>query len=252
MIWKGLEHFRMTRRLCVKDSDYFKMVCDDVIKPVQIMKELTIPEILYNNITMVETEHKKTTDRLGWKWSDVLYSFLGVYVVGLKIYCSENESGNLKKIWSKEYSIGIHQHEYSRKFILEFVNYYSAKDKDNKIKNDINELKELKEINDFISVYSSIGNVFPIWPGGNEHRGKNGCYDIPDIYFNKEGIHNYSEHFFNTFCTNNFMENIRYGKYSTLTRESMLKFNREEYKNFLIYIHDTICEREEKINMLLK
>lgn len=211
---------------------------------------MTVEEILNNRITTVEMEHKKATDKLGWKWSDVLYSFLGVYVVGLKIYCSENECGNLKKIWSKEYSVGIRQHEYSWKFILDFVNYYSAKDKDNEIKKDINDLNG--EITNFIDVYKSIGNIFPIWPGGNEHRGKNGCYDIPDIYFNKEGIHNYSEHFFNTFCTNNFMERIRYGKYSTLTCESMLKFSREEYKKFLIYIHDTICEREEKINTLLK
>lgn len=138
---------------------------------------------------------------------------------------------------------------------MEFVKRFSGEvtvEENKKIKIAVDELKNLKEMKNFLNVYTSIGNVFPIWPGGNQHRGTSGCYDIPDIYFNNDDIVNYSEHFFNTYCTNNFMERIRYGKYCTLTLSSLLNFNREEYRNFLIHIHDTICEREEKINNILE
>lgn len=218
------------------------------------MNEISSVKEILNSKVSLEKDYREKTNKLGWKWTDVLYSFLGVFVVGLKIYCGENECANLLKILAKEQQINSRQKEYSWEFINAFVKYYSdeVEDEENKIKIAVDELKNLKEIKKFINVYSSIGNVLPIWPGGNEHRGKNGCYDIPDIYFNNADIHNYSEHFFNTFCTNNFMERIRYGKYYTLTCESMLNFDREEYRNFLIHIHDTICEREEKINIILK
>lgn len=44
-------------------------------------------------------------------------------------------------------------------------------------------LNMLKELKDFLSVYNSIGNIIPIWPGGNESRDKFGCYDLPELYF---------------------------------------------------------------------
>lgn len=37
-----------------------------------------------------------------------------------------------------------------------------------------------------IDKYETIGNVIPVWPGANVHRGQFGCYDCPDIYFNDE------------------------------------------------------------------
>lgn len=216
------------------------------------MNRISSVEEILNSKVSLEKDYCVEINILGWGYTDVLYSFLGVFVVGLKVYCGENKCANLFKIWTKENKVSIYEKEYSWNFIGAFVNYYSDKDNDNKIKIAVDELKNLKEINEFINVYSSIGNVFPIWPGGNEHRGTIGCYDIPDIYFNNALIQNYSRHFFNTFCTNNFMEKIRYGKYRTLTRDSMLNFSREEYRNFLIHIHDTICEREEKIHIMLK
>ncbi|WML33311.1 hypothetical protein [Clostridium sp. OS1-26] len=213
---------------------------------------ISIDKILYSKVSL-EKDYREETNKLGWgDYTDVLYSFLGVFVVGLKVYCGSNEYANLKKILDKEIQINGHQREYSWNFIRTFVKHYSEQDKDNKIKIAVDELKNLKEMKEFINVYNSIGNVFPIWPGGNIHRGTNGCYDIPDIYFNKGDIRNYSEHFFNTFCTSNFMEKIIDGDYCTFTPNSILNFDREEYRKFLIHIHDTICEREEKINITLK
>ena len=39
-----------------------------------------------------------------------------------------------------------------------------------------------------MEVYYSIGNIISIWPGGNENRGKFGCYDLPEFYFSKDKI----------------------------------------------------------------
>ena len=214
------------------------------------MNEITtVDEMLYMRFSL-EKDYREETNKLGWgNYTDVLYSFLGVFLVGLKVYCGSNECANLKEILAKEVQISQRQVEYSWKFIRTFVEHYSEKDKNNRIKIAIDELKNLKEMKEFIKVYSSIGNVCPIWPGGNINKGtSNRCYDIPDIYFNKEEIRSYSKHFFNTFCTNSFMEKILDGDYCTLTHNSILNFDREDYKNFLIYIHDTICERKEKID----
>lgn len=220
------------------------------------MNEISnVDKILYSKVSL-EKDYRTKTNKLGWgDFTDVLYSFLGVFVVGLKVYCGENKCANLLEIWAKNNKKGNYKIEYSWNFIRAFIEYYSKEvdgEENKKIKIAVDELINLKEINNFISVYSSIGNVFPIWPGGNVNRGTKGCYDFPDIYFNTEGIHNYSEHFYNSFCANNFMEKIRYGKYKTLTRESMLMFNKVDYGNFLIYIYDTICERAENINIILK
>lgn len=173
------------------------------------MNEIISVDKILNSKVSLEKDYRKETHKLGWgNYTDVLYSFLGVFVVGLKVYCGSKEYANLKEILAKEIQISVHQIEYSWNFVTTFVKHYSEKDKDNKIKIAVDELKNLKEMKEFINVYSSIGNVYPIWPGGNEHKGTgtNGCYDIPDIYFNKEDIRNYSKHFFNAFCTNNFME----------------------------------------------
>lgn len=45
-------------------------------------------------------------------------------------------------------------------------------------------------IREFAIVYNTIGNLIPLWPGGNEFKGTcfidgEYCYDIPDIFFCK-------------------------------------------------------------------
>lgn len=70
------------------------------------------------------------------------------------------------------------QQAYNYEFILAHYN---------QLNKDLNKLKEMKE---FIEVYQTIGNIIPMWPEGNVHRGQNQCYDIQDIYFNKETTKN--------------------------------------------------------------
>lgn len=123
-----------------------------------------------SNKISVENKNKPITDKLGWVNTDVLYSFLGIYILGLLAYYPDkyyltkggytvNEVGYDKKLYSKNH----------------LVNTYS----ENK---DLNSDPFLKR---YIELYFSIGNVIPIWPGGNSHRGTTGIYDIPEIYFNK-------------------------------------------------------------------
>lgn len=45
-------------------------------------------------------------------------------------------------------------------------------------------LNNSPELLDFLKLYYSIGNVIPMWPGGNEVRGKKGIYDLPELFFN--------------------------------------------------------------------
>lgn len=204
------------------------------------------------NEKSVEEIHKKETSRLKWEFTDTLYSFYGIFVVGLKIYSGKNNISDFKEILKNEGIKVSNRQRESKTFFEEFVKYFSNEVKDEGIKIAVDELKNLDVLGKFLSVYTSIGNVFPIWPGGNEHRGKYGCYDIPDIYFNDKEIVKYSQHFFNTYCTNNFMERIRYGKYCTLTSDDLLNFSKDKYIDFLIYIFETICEREKNINTTLK
>lgn len=117
----------------------------------------------------VEIHNKPITDKLGWVNTDVLYSFLGIYVLGLLAYYPEEyhlsktkytiQKENVKNIYSKNYI----ERNYSK----------------------YRELNENPYLKEYINLYFSVGNLIPIWPGGNSHRGVIGIYDIPEIYLKK-------------------------------------------------------------------
>lgn len=161
----------------------------------------SVEEILKSKVSL-EKHFQKKTDKLGWDYTDVLYSFLGVYTIGLNVFNKQNFecTGIIIRPKPRENN---RQQAYNYEFISAHYN---------QLNKDLNGLKEMKE---FIEVYQTIGNIIPIWPGGNVHRGQNQCYDIPDIYFNKKTIKKYSEKFFNTFVKdNNFLDDIIEGPYS--------------------------------------
>lgn len=142
-------------------------------KEVSVMCLLTPERII--SLKFGKIENNKKISNLGWgDYKDVLYSFLGIYTLGVYIFAKDKKS---------RYSIGddkiiriagTKRWLYSRKYIKGHLNEFS-------------ELTNTKEIMDFAEVYNSEGNVIPIWPGGNEFKGKAGCYDIPDIFFSKYG-----------------------------------------------------------------
>lgn len=119
----------------------------------------------------VEKQHRGLTDRLKWERTDVLYSFPGIYTIGLLAFHSREfylvDGGSQIRPYSSPKQLA-----YSRKFLRENYLKYG----------DLNELAELKE---FLKRYGRIGNVCPIWPGGNTDRGFSGVYDLPEFYFRK-------------------------------------------------------------------
>ena len=119
----------------------------------------------------VEQAREKQVEALQWEYPDVLYSFLGIYTLGVWSYYKDDQKQgiSLSGIIIKN---KVGNNLYNRKYLSENYGKYSA----------LNETVELKA---FIEHYSSIGNVCPTWPGGNEHRGKSHCYDIPDVYFKR-------------------------------------------------------------------
>lgn len=121
------------------------------------------------NSLSVEEYNKDKIRILGWETTDVLYFFLSIYVIGMLVfYPQKYEVPNIKIIESNS-----RKTVYSNKFVKD--NYKECK-----------KLNEYLEKSGFISHYFDIGNVIPIWPGGNRDRGMCYCYDLPEIYFNKE------------------------------------------------------------------
>ena len=129
----------------------------------------------------VEDSFRDETDKLGWEYTDVLYSFLGIYTIGIYAFDKEKNGKRLFERKGKDGSIifvrNSSQRLYSNKYIIEKGNF-----------NNFLELNQLKELKVFLKAYYSIGNIIPIWPGGNENRGKFGCYDLPEFYFSKNKI----------------------------------------------------------------
>lgn len=199
------------------------------------MYEISTLEEMINKNFSLEKYHKKNTDKLKWGYTDVLYSFRGVYIIGVNVFHKDKVECCGLQIKPKTRT-NNRQLAYSKEFI---TNHYC----------DFDKLNELTELSEFIKVYSKLGNIIPIWPGGNEHRGKSQCYDIPDVYFNKDGINGYSDNFINTFLKyeNVYLNKVINGKYSNVKIEEFLKFKELEYTDFLKHIVKVINERSALI-----
>ena len=121
----------------------------------------------------VEVNNIDATKDLGWERTDVLYSFLGVYTIGLLAYYPDLFHKGRYVIKDDEGN-----KMYTEKRFLEVYN--SCK-----------ELNNNKGLVAFIKNYFSLGNVIPIWPGGNADRGQSYVYDIPEIYFSSNKLWSY-------------------------------------------------------------
>lgn len=194
----------------------------------------TVKEMMHKRLSL-EQNYKKYTDKLKWGYTDVLYSFLGVYVIGLNVFYKDKVECCGLQIKPKKRT-NNRQIAYSYKFIEK---HYCDYDK----------LNKLTELSEFIKVYFKVGNIIPVWPGGNEHRGKSQCYDIPDVYFNKDNIKEYSNNFFNTYLMykNSYLNEVINDKLSNIKIEDFLNFNESEYKDFLKHIVTIINKRSELI-----
>lgn len=137
-----------------------------------IKRIATVEDILTwknGNYLSVEEYNSDKIRKLGWEKTDVLYSFLSIYTIGMYAFYPER----YYKINSviKERDTG--RRIYSDKFITE--EHHKCK-----------ELNGFLEKKGFIAHYYDIGNVIPIWPGGNVNKGTLSLYDLPELYFTVE------------------------------------------------------------------
>lgn len=216
----------------------------------------------------VEEENLEYTKIFGGSsQADVLYSFLGIYALGVWVYnkkkdqdINDFQSEIRNKLSEKE---RINQHFYSTLFQLAIQDI----GEDDEIFNDVVEgrvsaiksleinvdtLNENDELQRFISNYSSVGNVIPIWPGGNELKGKSGVFDIPELFFAK-----YREWYYMLLAlTGNFAYldkfnqdfNCNFEKYESLDKFLNSISSIKEYTKYLEHVNEIIDTRTNLIN----
>lgn len=178
----------------------------------------------------LEEKYIMKTRELKWDFTDTLYSFLGIYAIGLKAYYP-NKFRCTKFQIKTETGTNV----YCNKYI--FNNY-----------KEFEELNKLNELKEFIKNYLTIGNLIPIWPGGNMHRGMSQCFDLPEIYFNR---HNKFTDSLVQVYKNAYMGNIIENR-EKIKFPDILEIDKEKYKKFLKYIVDTIKDRNNSIMCALE
>lgn len=189
----------------------------------------------------VEDLLKKETEKLNWQYVDVLFSFKGIYSLGIKAFypnlVGTVENGTvLYPIFNKK--LNSKQRLYSGTYLLEHFEEYK-------------ELNNLKELRDFIDIYETLGNLIPVWPGANSHRGVFGVYDLADLYFYDSKIEELGRLYYKNFHSENSVYSISrfcFEKSNTPYKlQDFLSMNREEYKRFLKHIVEVIKNRNSKL-----
>ena len=192
----------------------------------------------------IEASAEETTKLLGWQYTDVLYSFLGIYVIGLYAFDKESEENERK--FRRESGGNIifvgkgNQRLYSNSII---GNYINGNDEN------LGRLNELKELKEFLDVYNNIGNIIPIWPGGNESRGKFCCYDLPEFYFFNDKVKPWTKYLLSEY-DNCFIEKNIENKGGL--PKFLNKLSVDTYKKYLSDIKEIIDERKSKLDEILK
>lgn len=193
----------------------------------------------------VEVIHQDKVIRLSWCYSDVLYSFLGIYTLGVHCVChvGKKETSDSQLFATKEeeddyiYYVTngkrYRQRLYSHNYMLSnFRNYH--------------ELNELAEMTRFIDNYESFGNLINVWPGCNTHKGQFNCLDIPEVYFNNKKIKPVSHLFYKEMTDGldlSFLDEDN--KYCSMVMDDFFNMTKEEYIEFLTYINTQIESRTE-------
>lgn len=112
------------------------------------MKVQSVEEFFQNRQT-VEKYNEDKINKLKWECPDVLFSFRGVYAIGVFIHYRQLFVENVRTdIIVKDETGVTRQHLYSDKFLSENYPQFS----------DVNNLPEIKE---FLEHYYDIGNIIP-------------------------------------------------------------------------------------------
>lgn len=213
----------------------------------------------FSNIKSVEEENLKYTEIFGGSsQADVLYSFLGIYALGVWVYNQDKIDKN-QVIKNRVKGCSSRQDFYSRRFQLAIQKVKNVKGMDDQrvdeivnIGIDVSDLNKNQALKKFINNYFSVGNVIPIWPGGNELKGKSGVFDIPELFFAK-----YREWYYMLLAlTGNFAYldkfnqdfNCNFEKYESLDKFLNSISSIEEYNKYLEHVNEIIDTRTNLIN----
>lgn len=141
--------------------------------PQKVLNEYDLESIKITTVEKFNEKYTSTNNKksLNWEETDVLYSFIFIYYLGLLV---TNEK-RFEELFEEEKAEQMNNRlcRYSSMFLFK-----CSRDPA------FNSLNENELLVRFIKLYFSIGNVIPIWPGGNEARGKKGLFDIPELFFN--------------------------------------------------------------------
>lgn len=165
-----------------------------------------------------------------WEYKDVLYSFVGIYTIGLWVYYPKDFEATNYTIRNKD----------TKKYVtVDFL-------KDNY--KEYGELNSLEELQNFIKLYTSVGNIIPVWPGANVHKGRSFCFDIPDIYFKK---HSKWTNALIKMTDFSFLDGVLNSIYSADTKEFLNIFRNDDGKNKYVFFlkHCTSVIKEREINI---
>lgn len=200
------------------------------------MKLQSVEEFFHKRET-VEKYNVDKIIKLNWECPDVLFSFRGVYAIGVFIYYRQLFGDNVKTdIKVKDEKGATRQRLYSDKFLSENYPQFS----------DVNDLPEIKG---FLEHYYDIGNIIPTWPGANVNRGMAHCYDIPNVYYKRHA--KFTKLVYGSIYRSVFIEEIlENDKYDTV--EKLLKLKPEQYVKFLEYIVDVIINRNKQLQDILQ
>lgn len=205
-------------------------------KDVLKMKLHSVKDFFQKKET-VETFHEDKTKKLKWECLDVLFSFRGIYAIGVFVYYRKRFADDVNTdIMVKVENGAMRQRLYSDKYLRE--NYQEF--------GDVNSLPGIKK---FLEHYYDIGNVIPTWPGANVNRGMAHCYDVPNVYYKRYA--QFTELVYGSIYKNAFMKEIlENDKYDTV--ENLLKLKPDQYVEFLEYIIGVISNRNKQLQDILE
>lgn len=185
----------------------------------------------------VEKCNEDKIKKLKWECPDVLFSFRGIYAIGVFVYYRERFVDDVKTdIMVKVENGGIRQCLYSDKYLRKNYKEFGA----------VNGLPGIKK---FLEHYYDIGNIIPTWPGANVNRGMAHCYDIPNVYYKRHA--KFAGFVYGNIYRNAFIEEIlENDKYDTV--EKLLKLQPDQYVEFLEYIVGVIINRNKQLQDILK
>ena len=163
-----------------------------------------------------------------WEKTDVLYSFIGIYQIG--IFAFHPDTCKRTK-----YTLRSITNEY---FSTDYLKENFATYKD---------LNVAIMASQLIKYIDSVGNVIPIWPGGSSDRGTMAyCFDIPDIYFKR-----YEKWFLamRQLYPNSCLDGIIDSEFATDDTSRFLdSMDKGTYCAFLEHIIKVIADRTEYLN----